>query len=193
MRISDLFARKPQRSVKKTRVLVCSLGDAFLELFESDRLVYSRYYRSVDSSSFSSICDLLGSMEKGYDIVHLFCDLSPGGILTDSKGATVSGTELIAKCCEKNVKLLWIANGNKSDDYMNGFKLNGNRLNLVMTLDRRGQRFSKFLERLISKISGGKTIPLAWVALAPQAKGPWEEDCPSFIFSTTRGDVKLLS
>lgn len=192
MRILDLFTSRPQRIVNKTKVLVCSLGHDFPELFEADRSVYSRHYRSVDSVLFPSISDLLGSLEKGYDIVHLFCDLSPGGILADSKGTTISGTELIVKCCEKDVKLLWVASGNKGDDYIKGFMLKGNRLNLLMTLDRRGLRFSKFLERMLSKVSGGKTIPLAWVALAPQAKGPWEEDSPDCIFVTTRGDVKLL-
>jgi len=128
-----------------------------------------------------------------YDIVHFFCGLSPGGIIADSEGATIIGSEFIAKCCEKDVKLLWVASGNKGDDYIKGFKVNENRLNLVMTLDRRGSRFSEFLEKLLSRVSRGETMPIAWAALAPQARGPWEQDLPSCIFSAGRGSVKLLS
>jgi hypothetical protein len=193
LKIAEWLFELMRPIARGTKVLVCSLDPRFRDLLEADRSVYSRHYQSVDAIFFPSIGDLLAALERGYDIVHLLCDLSPGGVLADSKGPTISGTELIAQCCEKDVKLLWVASGNKADDYNKGFMLNENRLNLIMTLDRRESRFSKFLDSLLSKVSGGKTIPLAWVAVAPQAKGPWEQDLPSCIFFTTTGDVKLLS
>jgi hypothetical protein len=193
LKIAELFARRPKQIIKGSRVLVCGLDFSLRELFEADLSVYSRHYQSVDAAFFSSISDLLGALERAYDIVHFFCGLSPGGIIADSEGATIIGSEFIAKCCEKDVKLLWVASGNKGDDYIKGFKVNENRLNLVMTLDRRGSRFSEFLEKLLSRVSRGETMPIAWAALAPQARGPWEQDLPSCIFSAGRGSVKLLS
>lgn len=195
MRTTDPSGRCPQQVVTDSSVLVCSLDASFREALEADSTVYLRYYRRVDAVFLSSIKDLLGAIRTGYDIVHLFSPLGPGGLLTDSGNATLVGTELIQKCCERDVKLLWIANDNMSDDYVEGFRPKDGSLslNLVMTLSRNGPRFDGFLDKLLSRISGGETLPVAWVALAPQAEGPWQQDLPGCMFFAGRAGVKLLS
>jgi hypothetical protein len=145
----------------------------------------------VDAVFFSTISDLLGAIKNGYDIVHLFGPLAAGGLLTDASGETLLGTELIQKCCEGNVKLLWVANENKPDDYVRGFNA-GKPLNLIMTLSRCGSKFGEFLEKLLARMSSGETLPAAWTALAPQAEGPWQHDLPSCIFFAGRADVRFL-
>jgi hypothetical protein len=174
-------------------VLVCNLDPRFRASFEADSSAYLLYYRRVDTVVLSSIRDLLGVIENGYDIVHLFGRLSPGGLLTDTTNATLLGSELIRKCCKRDVKLLWIANENEPDDYVRGFKATGKSLNLIMTISRNGAKFAGFLEKLLCRISGGEVLPAAWTALAPQAEGPWQSDLPGCIFVAGRGDVKLLS
>ena len=174
-------------------MLVCSLDPSLRESFEADSSVYLRYYRHVDSAFFLGIRDLLEAIENRYDIVHLFGRLSSGGLLSDTSDATLLGTELIGKCCERDIKLLWIANENKTDDYVRGFKMTGKSLNLIMTINRNGTKFAGFLEKLLSRISGGEMLPVAWTALVPQAEGPWQQDLPGCIFFAGRADVKLLS
>jgi hypothetical protein len=187
------LSRRPSETTKGSKVLLCSLGSHFCELLEADKTVYCRHYRSVDEIFPSSIEELLRAIGKGYEIVHLFCDLSRDGALVDRNNATLVGSELIAKCCGESVKLLWIANENTADDYIKGFRAAGRPLNLIMTINRNGKKFSGFLEELLSKISAGETLPAAWSVLVPQAEGRWQQDLPGCIFYAGRANVKLLS
>jgi len=175
-----------------SKVLVCSLDPRFVEFAVADAKVYSRHYRHVDTLLVSSIGDLLRAIGKCYDVVHLFCGLSSGGTLIDRDGATLVGSELIAECCKKEVKLLWIANENRGSDYVNGFSATGKPLNLIMTLGRRGERFADFLEGLVRRVSRGETLPVAWASLVPQAQGPWQVDVPDCIFFAGKAAARLL-
>jgi hypothetical protein len=162
-------------------------------LFDADYEVYLRHYRHVDAIALSGIGELLAAIKSGYDIVHLFSHLAPGGLLVDACDATLIGSELIDKCSERDVKLLWIASENKADDYVKGFRVAGRPLNLILTMGRSGARFAGFLEKLLSRISNGETLPDAWAALVPQAEGPWQQDLPGCIFFAGRAGVRLLA
>src|ERR1700685_3412059 len=101
------------------------------------------------------------------------------------------GAELIEKCCNSDVKLLWIASDNKPDGYIKGFKA-AKPLNSVMTINGNGPTFGLFLGHLLSRVSGRETLPAAWAALAPQTpRGPGHADLPATIFSAGRGGVKF--
>jgi hypothetical protein len=187
------LVRHPQQVVGESRVLVCALDSRFRESLDADSAVYLRHYRRTEAALFSGIGDLLRAIELGYDIIHLFSPLAPGGLLSDASAATLLGSDLIEKCCERDVKLLWIANDNKPDDYVKGFRAVGSPLNLIMTISRNKTYFGDFLENLLFRMSGGETLPIAWTALAPQAQGLWQECLPSCIFFAGRADVRLLS
>lgn len=189
----ELSSTPGQQASTGSKVLVCSLDPRLRDALRTDSLVYSRHYQSVDAALFPSINDLIRALTKGYDIVHLFCPLALGGLLADESGETLLGSELIKKCCEKNVKLLWVANENKVDHYVKGFKPAGRPLNLIMTINRGGEKFAGFLDKLLSRISSGERLPNAWVALVPQAGGPFQEDFPSLIFSAGRANAQMLS
>jgi hypothetical protein len=65
-------------------------------------------------------------------------------------------------------------------------------LNLVMTINRNGPNFPNFLSKLLSRMSGGETMPTAWAALVPQTRHDLSHaDLPATIFSAGRGSVKL--
>jgi hypothetical protein len=129
---------------------------------------------------------------NGYDIVHLFCDVSQEGNIVDVNGNKTAGTALIQRCCDSNVTLLWLASENKPEGYIRGFKAPGKPLNLVLTIDRRGSRFPIFLENLLRKMSAGETMPVAWVSLSPQnSKDPRNQNSPACIFAAGRGGVRL--
>jgi len=192
MKIQDLFKKASKQIVAESKVLVCSIESQLEQLLESDRDVYSKYYRSVDSAAFRGINELLTALETGYDIVHLFVHVSPGGLLAGGNDISLLGTDLIRICSERNVKLLWIASENNPDDYVKGFKVAGNHLNLIMTINRNRTKFTDFLETLLSAVSTGETLPVAWMAVAPQAGGTSQRESPSCIFYAGRPDAKLL-
>jgi hypothetical protein len=193
MRVADLFTKHSKPADPASKVLVCGIGPQLQELTESDSAVYSRYYTNLDTALFSDVNDLMDAARRGYDVIHLLVQLSPGGLLSRLGDSPVFGSDLIQVCCEQGVKLLWIAYQNNSDDYVSGFKAAGKSLNLIMTISRSGTKFQVFLDNLLSRVSKGETLPNAWVALVPQATGHWQQELPVCIFYAGKGEAKLLS
>src|ERR1700722_19052479 len=165
MSIRDWFGKD---EVVGSKVLVCGLGNRFEALVGNDGAIYGRSYRSTTKAIFPTILDLTDAIGRQYDIVHLFCDVPSTGIIADHDGNTITGTELIQKCCVANVKLLWIASENQPEGYIKNFVARGKRLNLVMTIVRNDPKFSEFLDKLLSRMSYGDTMPIAWADLVPQ-------------------------
>jgi hypothetical protein len=190
--IRNLFSKRDKDEVVGAKILVASLDPKFAELAKADSDRYSQFYRTPTVLVFESIQELLGTIDRGYDIVHLFCDVSPDGTISDGRGGKILGTAAIQSCCDADVKLLWVASENKAQGYITGFKAAGKRLNLVMTVSRNGVKFPSFLEKLLSRMSAGETMPVAWVSISPQSpKDQHQQDSPSCIFSAGRGEVKL--
>jgi hypothetical protein len=191
MGLKDLFRRRTREEVFGSKVLVCGLGLQFQEGVAADGEIYERYYRSVETATFSEIRELMDAVSRSPDIIHLFCNVSPGGEIANPDGTPVVGTELLDRCCEFNVKLLWIASDNESEVYIAGFKARGKRMNLVMTLKRNDPKFSRFLDQILFRMFYGDTLPVAWVDVSPQIPGSTNPDLPSAIFYAGRGGVKL--
>jgi hypothetical protein len=126
---------------------------------------------SHDNAALPTIQALLGRLEQKYDIVHLLCDVTANGTITDASGKEITGTELIQRCCDQKVKLLWCGSDNLPDRYIKGFGARGKRLNLVMTLRRKGPTFPGFLQKLMSRMAYGDTMPVAWNDLCPPIPG----------------------
>ncbi len=193
MGIRDLFRKRVQDEVVGTRILVASLDHKFAELVKADSHCYSQYYSTPTEAVFEDIQGLLETISKGFDIVHLLCDVSPNGSISDGRGNETTGTALVQRCSDSEVKLLWLASGNNPEGYIKGFRqATGKPLNLVLTIDRRGPRFPNFLLKLLIKMSAGETMPVAWVSLSPQnSNDPRNQDAPSCIFAAGRGAVRL--
>jgi hypothetical protein len=192
MGILDLF-RKNKDEVNGAKVLVCALGNRFDDLLKGDSEVYGGYYRATTTIVLPSIQALLGHLEQKYDIVHLLCDVTENGTVTDISGHEITGTELIQCCCDQNVKLLWSASDNPAERYIKGFGARGKRLNLVMTLKRKGPDFPSFLQKLLSRMAYGDTMPVAWNDICPQVPRSHHPDAPESIFFAGRGGVRLLA
>ncbi len=174
--------------VKGTRVLVCAFEAEFDLLLHADAEIYRRSYGATETSIFTGPEDMFLSLKKGYDVVHLFCNLTPDGLISRSQ---VSGTEVIEKCCSLDVKLLWIANDNDPKAYIAGFKARGKRINLVMTIHREETKFPRFLQSFLSFMSTGDTMPIAWSKLCPQIPDSSHSDAPETIFYAGRGGVQF--
>ena len=174
------------------RVLVCSLDPRFSETVIADHQVYRRFFPDSTAAVLDNIPKLLEFVGRGYHIVHLLCDVSAAGFIRDLRDQTMSGTELIDACLAANVKLLWIASDNPQEGYMNGFDFKHARLNLVMTAARKGEKFPRFLDALLSEMNSGKSMPAAWVTLAPQ-NPRMQHDAPETLFVAGRGQLRFSS
>jgi hypothetical protein len=192
MGILDFF-RKNRDEVNGAKVLVCALHNRFDDLLKGDSEIYRRYYRATTTAVLPSIQALLGRLEQKYDIVHLICDVTENGTITDTGGDEITGTELIQRCCDQNVKLLWSASDNPPERYIKGFGARGKRLNLVMTLKRGGPNFPSFLQELLSRMAYGDTMPVAWNDICPQIPRSDHPDAPESIFFAGRGGTRLLA
>jgi hypothetical protein len=188
----DLF-RRNRDEVKGAKILVCSLDNRFDDLLKEDSETYLQYYPSTTTIVLPSIQALLGHLEQKYDIVHLICDVTENGTVTDTSGHEITGTALIQRCCDQNVKLLWSASDNPPERYIKGFGARGKRLNLVMTLKRKGPNFPGFLQELLSRMAHGHTMPVAWNDICPQIPRSDHPDVPESIFFAGRGGVRLLA
>ncbi len=189
MGIRDFFTKTPTKTDDRgVQVLVCSLNPKFDNLLKADGEVYLRAYPSTVVTACGSIADLVQAM-KGKDIVHVFADVSPLGVVSGESETEFKGTDLIEAAGDADVKLLWIASDNKAEGYIKGFKP-VRPLNLVMTINRNGPNFTAFLSQLVSRLSNGEKMPVAWAALARQrADDPRHAQLPGTIFSAGRGNV----
>ena len=188
----DLFRKHGNDEVIGSKVLLLSMEPKFAELLQIDINSYRQFYPTPTAITSASLQELTAAIGKGYDICHLFCDVSPVGNIVDASGTQISGSSLIQKCCDAGVKLLWIASENRPDAYIRGFKSQKQQLNLVMTISRQGPKFPVFLEQLLSKMKAGETMPAAWVAIVPQnPNDPRQKGAPECIFAAGRPATKL--
>ena len=188
-----IFDRFRKDEVAGATAQVIALGARFAEACKSDARVYKRVYPQSQSSEISACADLLGIVSGAPDILHLHCDVTPDGGIADASQNRISGAELIDRCVAANVKLLWIASNNAGEAYTRAFGARGQKINLVLTLDRRGPSFALFLDNLLTRMAGGETLPAAWNALCPQGTRGVHPDAPDCIFRAGRGGVVLRS
>src|SRR5205809_459322 len=193
MAILNWFGRD---EVIGSRVLVCALDPRFDDLLKADSQIYSKFYTFTDLKICSNIQQLNHLMNQSFDLIHLFAEVSSEGLVISSNGECITGTQLIAACCGANVKVLWLANDNEPEGYVKGFNVRKKRINLVMTIHRNGSKFPDFLEKLLSRMAYGDTMPVAWADLAPQVRrGLAHKDLPDCIFYAGRGgrDTALIA
>ncbi|HWR15952.1 MAG TPA: hypothetical protein VN577_14080 [Terriglobales bacterium] len=188
MSLRDLIFRRKKDEVENTRVLVACCDSKFADLAKVDAAAYRGGFETTQDLT-SNLPELFSKLQD-CDILHLFCDVSSLGTIVDAQGNSVSGNELVERCLAANVKLLWIASENPANAYIQGFNLNNKPLNFVATLERRGQYFALFVENIVQRLKQGKTLPLAWVDLAPQTpQDPRHEQLPSCMFVAGRGSA----
>jgi hypothetical protein len=186
-----LFDAFKKEEVVGTKVLLCSLDARFSPFMNSDTQMYRRLYPATSASVFAAMPQLTQAIAQGYDVVHLYADVSADGTISDASGNKLTGAQLIDACCAADVKVLWMASDNKADAYDKGFNAKGKKINLVMTLRRLGPYFPLFLTNLAEKMAGGEPMPSAWAAMNPQGGGSVQPDAPECIFFAGRGKVIL--
>ena len=184
-----LLDRFRKEEVTGTKVLVCCLDPRFEDQVRGDGQAYRSAYPAVETAVLPSIGKLNEAIAKRYDVVHFLGNLANGEI-ADSSGARLSGSDLIQRCCDADVKLLWMASANPADAYK-GFNARGKKINAVLTLDRKGHYFTLFLKSLFAKMVAGEAMPAAWSELSAENTKSVQPDVPECIVSSGRAAVRL--
>ena len=182
------FNPKRHRITSPTKVLLCSVGVSpeFKELSKSDAEIYRKYYSEVDLVECAQAADLMSRVtQSNYKICHLFLKIGSDGNVDTTPIKTV-----LEKCKNSGAKAIIIANDHAPEIYIKQVNVEG--VNLVMTMERKGNFFTSLLDGLLQRMSKGKTMPLAWVDMAPQSEGPHQEDKPGCIFAAGAGSEIFL-
>jgi hypothetical protein len=190
-----LFDSFRKEEITNTKVLVGQLGTGqgtkYDEEQKSDLRVYKRFYPSASSATFTTVAELRGALDHKYDVLHLFCDVGPGGVIADASGDRLSASDMLKSAVEAGVKVLWIGNDNAQENYDAGFKTKGLKINVVLTLRRLGSNTSLFLDNLLAKMQSGESFAKAWsIASQPEGKSV-QPDIPHTISWLGRGSVIL--
>jgi len=98
------------------------------------------------------------------EILFVYAHLNEDGTI---KGPTRSGIRQVVQLT--NAAIVVLASPNSNASIQNAVALPGPKTaNIVFTLDRNGDGFSRFFRELFEKMRDGKHMLSAWVELAPQ-------------------------
>lgn len=139
--------------------------------------------REALSSMFSATRESVDA-PPACDVLLLYCDIEPDGRIT---GTRLGLRELIR---DAGARVVVVASENAAEGCFSSAKKTGyGYANLVFILDRKGPVFSTFFGRLFTEMKKGKSMPRAWVTLAPQIPGYVHPDCPDAVFLAEAGQL----
>jgi hypothetical protein len=144
-------------------------------LLESDQETLSPLFSSsMASTDVAPKCEVL----------FIYCTVDEKGKVVGSP----SGIRQLVKDAGAYVAV--VASENPPDTYI---KAMGSRsdwqANVALVIDRRADRFAAFFRQLFEAMLKGKSMPVAWVELAPQIPGQDHPDAPGAIMAAEAGHV----
>lgn len=169
--------RLTNTSIASPKIGILNLiGERASQLISEDKVFFHLFSSVSKSNDNAPICDVL----------ILYADIASNGSIQNSNNNL---REIIRN---SGAKVVLVASENKGENYIAAAADTGfGRANLVMTLERKGQKFPNFFKLLFSEMMRGTTMPIAWVKLAPQIPGHEHQDCPETIFSCEAGQVRF--
>lgn len=170
------FVRRGGTKIHSPRLGFLNLkGAAGEQILAEDKSALMGLFSNVlESSAAPPSCDVL----------FIYCDIADDGRVS---GATSGLRDLIRS---SGARVVVVASENPAKSCIASAKKTGyGHANLVLTLERKGTVFSAFFNRLFTLMTKGKTMPLAWVKLAPQIPGHVHADCPETIFLAEAGQI----
>jgi len=174
--------RRNRVVVRDPRVAVLRL-DSNAALARADADEYRRQFSSVTES-----CDLDSLAGAGVDVLHVLAAIDAEGRIG---GHTAVAFQRAVGAL--NPRLVILASDNSGDAYTAALREFGSSgYNLVMVISRQGPKFWEFFHRLFDLMFQGRTMPMAWVALAPQIPGKEHPDVPAMICTMGAGQLVFL-
>jgi hypothetical protein len=170
----NLFRRTPIIDSPKIGFYDLTGGSASVAIAADKAALVPLFSSSVESSDAPPICNVL----------FLYCLIEPSGSI---RGSSRGLREIIR---DSRAAVVVVASENSANSYIAAGKQRGfGQANLVMALDRRGDIFPKFFQRLFTEMKNGVSMPVAWVKFAPQAPQAEHADCPGTIFACEVGQL----
>jgi hypothetical protein len=168
-------SQRPHRLSDPTIGFLNLQGASGLTLADSDRAVLSPLFgHCLESASHVPRCEVL----------FIYCTIHPDGTIV---GFQEPIREMIKKA---GAYVTVLAAENPPELYVKGIgPRNDWSANIVMTIDRKGAKFTEFYVRLFESMFKGQSMLLAWVQLAPQIPGRDHPDAPSAILAAEAGHL----
>jgi hypothetical protein len=139
--------------------------------------------RTAVSPFFSAVVESAGTAPS-CDVLLVYCDIDEEGKVV---GTTLGLREIVR---DAGAKVVVVASENTGANCVKAVKPAGyGKANLVLTLNRKGEAFAAFYQRLFEQMSNGIPMPVAWVKLAPQIPRLDHPDCPDGVFMCEIGQV----
>lgn len=183
--LSVLVALLVRAARRRGKTVVSGPRFAILNLKGADGAVLAEADKAALKPVFAS-CEESAQIPPRCDVLFVYADLLPNGSIKNSD----AGLSDLARA--SGASIVVVASENTGEAYTASAKGRGFRgVNMVMTISRRGQAFSRFFCALFDKMKRGTSMPVAWNQLAPQIPGKDHVDCPSTIFACGAGQVKF--
>jgi hypothetical protein len=166
---------RPLRILYPTIGFLNLAGEYGADLAEADRAALSPMFRHcLTSSDEVPKCDVL----------FLYCELNGFGQIAIN-GARVGD---IIKRAQAYIAV--IASDNDPQSYMRaGVKGNSWPANTTMTLNRNGEAFVRYWQRMFREMFNGKSMLIALVEIAPQFDGPHQAGLPGTMMVAEAGHI----
>jgi len=168
-------ADRPHRISNPTIGFLNLQGATGMALAHSDRSVLGPLFGQVrESTSEVPRCEVL----------FIYCTIHPDGTVV---GSLQPIREVIKKA---GAYVAVLAAENSPEAYVKGMGQKGDWFaNIVMTIDRKGAKFSEFFARLFEAMFKRRSMLLTWVQLVPQIPGRDHPDAPSTIMAAEAGHL----
>jgi hypothetical protein len=147
---------------------------ASTDLLRHDRAALGALFTSVEASE---------QRPPSCDVLFIYSDIESDGTVRGSASTLRTIVE------QSGAVVVVLASENPGDNYVAVPPNSSDGVNLVMTIERRGDVFTEFFQTLFRQMLLGVPMPVAWVALAPQVPGDEHRRCPGTIFAAGAGQV----
>jgi hypothetical protein len=118
------------------------------------------------------------------DVLFAYCDLS-------APRQPIAAPRDLIKVAGAYIAVF--ASENTSDDYIKRIgKRSDWSANVVMVLNRNGEKFPIFFSHLFAEMFKGRSMLMVWMELAPQGPSPRHADNPSAILDAEAGHITFL-
>ncbi len=170
------FLAKRKKVIKQPELGILDLSNGEYSCYiGADKTVFKKVFHTLSESiDAPPVCDVL----------MIYGHVESGGSITNSK---IGLREIIR---DSKASIVVFATDNPGDNYIQAAKRKSyGCANLVLTLDRKGDAFAQFFQRLFTEMKQGTPMPVAWVKLAPQIPDTAHKDCPDTIFACELGQI----
>jgi hypothetical protein len=150
-------------------------GEAASALVESDKSVLCSLFAAVTESA---------DVPPKCEVLFLYCSL-------DRQGRIIGSQFTVRQVIESaGAYVAVVASENSGEAYVKALARRTNwHANIALTIERKGEKFTLFFRRLFESMYSGKSMPLAWVELAPQIPGQEHPDAPGAIMAAEAGHL----